>query len=148
MSRVNRTSLPDGYFHVVSRGVFGADVFRDGSDRRRFLRLLRSCETRHKWTCHAFCLMTTHYHLVVEAARAELSRGIQRLNGRYAREFNRRHDRFGHLFAERFSARVIEGDEYLFDACAYVVLNPVKAGLCLEPEHWPWSYNRYGLGPR
>ena len=65
-----------------------------------------------------------------------------------AREFNRRHHRFGHLFAERFTARVIEGDEYLFDACAYVVLNPVKAGLCLQPEDWPWSYSRYGLAPQ
>jgi REP element-mobilizing transposase RayT len=145
MGRVNRTSLPDGYFHVISRGVYGADVFRDGSDRRRFLRLLRTCETAHRWRCHAFCLMTTHYHLVVEAKRAALSRGIQRLNGRYAVEFNERHGRYGHLFAERFTARLIEGDEYLFDACAYVVLNPVKAGLCLQPEDWPWSYSRYGL---
>jgi REP element-mobilizing transposase RayT len=89
--------------------------------------------------------MTTHYHVVVEAKRAELSRGVQRLNGRYAVEFNERHGRYGHLFAERFTARLIEDDEYLFDVCAYVVLNPVKAGLCLQPEDWPWSYSRYGL---
>lgn len=89
--------------------------------------------------------MTTHYHLVVEATCRELSRGVQRLNGRYAVTFNRRHDRWGHLFAERFTARVIDSDEYLFDVCTYVTLNPVKAGLCSRPEEWPWSYNRYGL---
>ena len=145
MGRVRRTSLPEGYFHVISRGVYGTDVFRDSADRRRFLRLLEACEDRHGWTCHAFCLMTTHYHLVVETARVDLSRGVHRLNGRYAVAFNRRHGRFGHLFAERFTARVIESDAYLFDACSYVVLNPVHAGLCVRPEDWRWSYSRYGL---
>jgi putative transposase len=145
MARVNRTSLPDGYFHVVSRGVFTTEVFRDAVDRRLFVRLLRSCEDVNRWTCHAFCLMTTHYHLVVESARQELSRGVQRLNGRYAVTFNKRHGRYGHLFAERFSARLIESEEYLFDACAYVALNPVKAGLCNRPEDWEWSYSRFGL---
>jgi putative transposase len=147
MGRVARTSLPDGYFHVASRGVYGTSVFLDGDDRRRFLRLLRSCEDAYWWTCHAFCLMTTHYHLIVESEREKLSRGVQLLNGRYAVQFNRRHGRFGHLFAERFSARVVESEDYLFDACAYTVLNPVKAGLCLLPEDWPWSYSRYGLAP-
>jgi REP element-mobilizing transposase RayT len=89
--------------------------------------------------------MTTHYHLVVGCRRPDLSRGVHRLNGRYAVDFNRRYGRFGHLFAERFSARLIESEDYLFDACAYVVLNPVKAGLCLRPEDWPWSYSRYGV---
>jgi putative transposase len=145
MARVSRTSLPDGYFHVISRAVFGSNVFRDGSDRRVFLRLLRSCEEVNGWSCHAFCLMTTHYHLLVEATRRELSRGVQRLNGRYAVTFNRRHDRYGHVFAERFTARAIDGEEYLYDACAYIVLNPVRAGLCDRPEEWRWSYSRFGL---
>jgi putative transposase len=145
VARVLRTALPDGYFHVVTRGVWEVEVFPDGHDCRRFLRLLRACERDHGWSCHAFCLMTTHYHLVLETSRSELSRGLQRLNGRYAVEFNRRHGRFGHLFAERFTARVIEGEAYLFEACAYSVLNPVRAGLCLHPEDWPWSYSRFGL---
>ena len=145
MGRVSRTSLPDGFFHVVSRGVFGTEVFGDQRDRLRFLRLLASCERLHGWTSHAYCLMTTHYHLVVEARRQDLSRGAHRLNGRYAIAFNRRYGRCGHLFAERFSARVVESEDYLFDACAYVVLNPVRAGLCVRAEDWPWSYSRYGL---
>ena len=145
MGHVPRTSLPDGHFHVVSRGVAGAAVFRSDRDRLQFLRLLSSCERLHEWTCHAFSLMTTHYHLVIEARCADLSRGVQRLNGIYAREFNRRNGRFGHLFAERFSVRVIDNEEYLFEACAYVVLNPVRAGLCGQASDWPWSYSAFGL---
>lgn len=146
MGRVPRTSLPDGYFHVVARGVAGGPIFLDDADRAAFLRLVALCERRHGWTCHALTLLSTHYHLVLETTRERLSAGLHSLNGRYARLFNRRHGRFGHLFAERFAARVIESDEYLYDACAYVLLNPVRAGLCDRPDDWPWSSSSFGAG--
>ena len=139
MPRVARTTLPDGLFHVYSRGVARRAIFLDDQDRDAFVDLLGRAARRHAWTCHAFTLLSTHYHLVVEAACTALSRGVHAVNGRYARRFNSRHNRFGHVFAERFSARVIEGEEYLYDACAYVVQNPVAAGLCDRAEQWPWS---------
>jgi hypothetical protein len=73
-----------------------------------------------------------------------LSAGMQRLNGDYARSFNHRHNRRGHLFAGRFSSWVIEGDEYLENTVRYVLLNPVRAGLCRRPSDWRWSASRYG----
>jgi putative transposase len=146
MGRVPRTSLPDGYFHVAARSVAAArSIFLDDEDRRAFLRLLRLAARRHGWTCHAFCLMGTHYHLVLETTRVSLSAGLHRLNWLYALHFNGKHGRFGHVFADRFSSRAIESEEYLFEACAYVLLNPVKAGLCNNVEDWPWSYSRHGL---
>jgi REP element-mobilizing transposase RayT len=146
MARVPRSSLPDGLFHVVARSVFGGTLFVDDGDRQAFVGLLRRCECAHGWTCHAFCLMTNHYHVVLSSARRDLSDGLHRLNGRYAASFNRRHGRFGHLFADRFSTRVIGSEEYVYEACAYVLLNPVRAGLCANVEDWPWSYSRFGLG--
>jgi len=145
--RVPRSCLPDGFFHVSARGVDRrTPLFRDANDRTAFLHLVRRAADRDRWTCHALCVMGTHYHLVVESTREQLSSGLQLLNCGYATYFNRRYGRFGHVFADRFSARVIESEEYLYDACAYVVLNPVKAGLCDRAEDWPWSYSRYGLG--
>jgi REP-associated tyrosine transposase len=144
MARVPRSALSDGIFHAYSRAVAGASIFLDDADRSRFLALVRLCEQRHGWLCHAFTLLSTHYHLVLETTRQDLSAGLHRLNGRYARDFNKRHGRFGHVFAERFQARVIESEEYLYDACAYVALNPVRAGLCDAAEEWPWTYCRYG----
>ena len=144
MGRPLRSSLPDGYFHVYSRGAGGGPVFADDADRNSFLRLLTLSGQRQGWTCHAFTLLTTHYHLIVETTRDNLSAGLHGLNGRYARHFNSRHGRFGHVFAERFSARLIESEAYLYDACAYVLVNPVRAGLCDRVEDWSWSYSRYG----
>jgi putative transposase len=144
MGRIARTSLPDGYFHVYARGIAGGlPVFIDDADRRFFLALLARCVDRYRWTCHAYTLLTTHYHLVLEATRANLSAGLHQLNGRYADHVNARHGRFGHVFAERFSARLIESEAYLYDACAYVLVNPVRAGLCDRAEDWPWSYSSY-----
>ena len=145
MARMLRTLLPDGYFHVYTRGVAGSDVFRDDEDRRFFLALLARATRRYGWELQAMCLMTTHYHIVLESTRAQLSAGMQWLNGLYAQTFNRRYGRFGHLFAGRFGARVIEGDEYLARACEYVLLNPVQAGLCGSPGEWRWSATRHAF---
>jgi putative transposase len=146
MPRVPRTSLPDGWFHVVARGVPETPIFLGDADRTQFVQLLGRIESKHAWICHAYCLMATHYHLALETTRSALSRGLGELNGTYARVFNRRHGRFGHLFSDRSSTRVIDSEEYLYDACSYVLLNPVKAGLCDRIEDWPWSYSRIGLG--
>lgn len=129
---------------MISRGVAGCAIFEDGEDRLSFLALVRTCVDAGGWTMHALCLMTTHYHLVLHSTRAELSRGIQRLNGLHAMRFNERHGRFGHLFADRFVSRSIEGERYLQEACRYVVENPVRAGLCESAEEWPWTYSRVG----
>jgi putative transposase len=86
--------------------------------------------------------MTNHYHLVVEAFRQALSDGMQRLNGMYAQSFNTKHDRWGHLFGERFSCRPIDEDD-LAVVCSYVLDNPVRAGICDRLADWPWGASRY-----
>jgi REP-associated tyrosine transposase len=145
MPRVRRTDLPDGYFHVFTRGVADSVVFVDREDRCSFLALLFAAARRYRWELHALCLMTTHYHFVLESVCERLSAGMQWLNGVYAQSFNRRYGRHGHLFAGRFGSRAIEEEEYLREACDYVLLNPVRAGLCDRASEWPWSATRYGF---
>jgi putative transposase len=145
MARPLRSDLPDGYFHVTTRGVDGTAIVRDDDDRRCFLALLADVVSRFDWMVHALCLMNTHYHLVVETTRLALSTGMKPLNGRYAQGFNERHARSGHLFGDRFWSGVVESEVYLEAACSYVIWNPVRAGLCELPEEWPWSWSRYGL---
>ena len=101
MARRLRHALPDGVFHVTTRGVDRCAIYRDDADRLSFLRLLADCVNRFHWTVHAFCLMTTHYHLIVQTTVPQLWRGMQRLNGVHALRFNKRHRRTGHLFGDR-----------------------------------------------
>jgi putative transposase len=137
--RIPRRALPDGYFHVTSRGNRGARIFLEDIDRLDFLDLLHSTAALLGWRDHAHCLMGTHYHLVVEATRDRLSEGMRRLNGVYALRFNRRYGLKGHLFETRFSSWVIRDEEHLNAAIEYVLANPVRAGLCREPRDWRWS---------
>jgi REP element-mobilizing transposase RayT len=137
--------LPDGFFHVFCRGVASAIACPSADDRTELFRLIGQTARRFGWELYAACVMSTHYHLVLEARVEALSKGAQQLNWRYARYFNRRYGLFGHVFAERFGTRSLEGEERVFECCAYVLLNPVKARLCDRVEDWPWSYSRYGL---
>jgi putative transposase len=139
MPRLARSVLPDGMFHVTARGVAREPIFRDGIDYAEFQRVLLRVRDVHEWTLHAYCLLPNHYHLVVETTRSELTNGMHTLNGRYAQRFNRRHDRVGHVFQNRFSSYVIESDEHLERALAYVRANPVEAGLCENAGDWLWS---------
>jgi len=132
--------MPDeGIFHVGARGAGRIPIFLDDDDRRLFLALFAHVVVRFDWRCYAFCLMGNHYHLIVDARREQLSAGMQVLNGVHAQTFNGRYRRWGHLFGERFWSQAIVTEEQLVSTCAYVVNNPVRAGLCAEPEDWPWS---------
>jgi len=137
--RILRTSLPDGFFHVTARGVDGAAIVRDRGDGQHYVHLLARTIERYRWECHAYCLMPNHMHAVVDATRADVSAGVQYLHGMYALDFNRRHGRSGHLFGARFASWVVETEQHLVNACRYVYLNPVRAGLCARPQDWPWS---------
>jgi REP element-mobilizing transposase RayT len=139
MPRRARSVLPDGIYHVTGRGVARTAIFRDQVDYEEFRNHLSRVCDRHGWTMHAYCLMPNHYHLIVQATREDLSRGMHRLNGRYAQRFNRRYDRCGHLFQNRFSSYVIASERHFERALTYVRANPVEAGLCARIGDWPWA---------
>jgi putative transposase len=147
MPRGLRSELPDGTYHVVTRGVAGTAVYLDDRDRRFFLDLLAKTGDRARWRILVYCLMTTHYHLLVEASRVALSMGLHRLNGVYAQRFNRRHRRHGHLFGDRFSAWLIRDEKHFAATCQYILNNPVRAGICKTADEWRWS-GAYYLRPQ
>jgi putative transposase len=94
---------------------------------------------RYNWLCHAYCLMDNHYHLLIETPDANLSTGMRQLNGVYTQMYNRRHGRSGHIFQGRYKAILVDKDNYLLELCRYIVLNPIRAKLVEQPEHWKWS---------
>jgi REP element-mobilizing transposase RayT len=145
MARQKRSLLPDGIYHLGTRGVDRCTVYVDDDDRRAFLALLASVVEDYGWHMLTLCLMNNHYHLVVETEQWLLSLGMQRLNGRYAEHFNHRSRRTGHLWGDRFWTRFVETEEDLVEVCEYVIHNPVRAGLVAHARDWPWSHSRYGF---
>jgi REP element-mobilizing transposase RayT len=136
--RLPRDQTP-GYFHVTTRGNNRRDIFETADDRRVFLHLLSAIARQQEWALPAWCLMINHFHLVVETRHENLSAGMQKLNGVYAKWFNAWHQRKDHLFGRRFWSKRIETETQLRDTAEYVVQNPVRAGFCAEPWDWRWS---------
>lgn len=141
-----RVQATGGIYHITARGVRRESLYLDGEDRQKFLRTVARVVAAHGWRCHAYCLMTNHYHLLLETPEPDLSLGMQRLNGAYAQRFNWRHGVVGHVFERRFHSVLVESNWQLLELARYTALNPVRAGLCRLPGDWPWSSYRATTG--
>jgi putative transposase len=139
MARRPRLEIAGGMWHVGSRGAVKQDIFRSLQDREWFLGRLAEVRDRMGWLLHAYCLMGHHFHLVVETPEPNLGRGMQLLKGPYAIRFNRQYGGSGHVFEDRFWNGLREGQWRYEDVMAYVALNPVNDGFCLDPANYRWS---------
>lgn len=146
MPRKPRIEAPGAIQHVIARGNAGDRSVLDEADRVALVGGLARASERYRWRVHAFCLMDTHVHAVIETLEPTLGAGMKRLLGGYAFEFNRRHARYGHLFNGPFSASLVETGAYVIELCAYVVPNSVRAGLVRAAEDWRWSSYRATAG--
>ena len=144
MPRRPRRELPDtGIFHVTARGVNRSLIAFDDVDFKALQELVLKAAERWGWEYDVYCLMSTHFHLVIPAPVPAISTAMHWLMGIDAQRINRRYNRTGHLFENRFSAWVIRDEDHWRETCRYVLENPVKAGLCASALDWPWSGGRY-----
>lgn len=146
MSRPLRIELPNGLYHVTSRGDRREPIFEDDDDRKLLLEVLARGLERFDALVFAYCLMGNHYHFVLQTRQGNLSRLMRHLNGVYSQGYNRRHGLVGHLFQGRFKAIHIDADAYFLQVCRYVELNPVRARITDDPANWYWSSYRSHVG--
>ena len=153
MARKLRVEYEGAIYHVMNRGDRREAVLRDAADRELFLRTLAEACRKTDWQVHAYCLMSNHFHLVVEMPKGNLVAGMKWFLGTYTSRFNRRHKLFGHLFSGRYKSLIVDGSGrgYLRTVCDYVHLNPARAKL-LGPEGrlraYRWSsYGEYLKSP-
>jgi putative transposase len=148
MARPLRIDIPNGLYHVTSRGWERRVIMRDDEDRERWRRLLERVAVRCGWRVFAWALMNNHFHLYLRTPEANLSAGMHDLNSGYASVFNRRHRRSGSLFQGRFKAILVEDESHSLELSRYVHLNPVRAKLVARPKQFAWSSYREYLGAR
>ena len=147
MPRAPRVQLAGAIYHVTARGNRGNAIYYDEDDRLLFLGLFDRVVRRHAWRGLAYCLMTNHFHLVIETCEPDLSRGMHRINFIYAQHLNDRYSLDGHVFGGRFGSRLVTNERQLGRTFRYVAFNPVRAGLCERPSEWRWS-SFYGKDDR
>ena len=139
MSRPLRIDYPDAWHHVMNRARKGMSLFEDDTDYQQFLDLLQETAKLFHVKVAAFCLMRTHYHLLVQTPHANLSRCMRHLNGVYTQRYNFRHDQDGTLFRGRYRSILVDADSYVLQLVRYIHLNPLKAGLVTHLDQYAWS---------
>ncbi len=147
MPRAARSLTNSGFYHIMIRGVNKNIIFRGDEDKRLFLRLLKYYIKKFDCKIHAYCLMDNHVHILFEDKEFSISDFMRELSSHYAREFNKKYKRVGHLYQERFRSEVVYNDGYLLRLVRYIHRNPEKAGIC-KTEDYRWSsYKQYLYKP-
>lgn len=139
MARPVRVEYPGAFYHITARGNERKDIFRSARDREKFLSYLQSATQRYGAAIHVYCLMSNHYHLLLETPEGNLSQIMRHINGAYTSYFNTKRRRAGHLFQGRYKGILVEADEYAEELSRYIHLNPVRAGMVEKPEDFQWS---------
>jgi putative transposase len=142
MPRKARLDVPGTLHHVMVRGIEGSNIFRDEEDRKAFVGRIRSLVKDTGTRILAWTLMDNHIHLLIISGPAGLPTFMRRLLTGYAIGFNRKYQRFGHLFQNRYKSIICDFDPYLLELVRYIHLNPLRAGVVKtlqELEDYPWS---------
>jgi putative transposase len=124
MPRTAREKSPDSMYHIMSRSISELDLFRDDEDKKRYMKIVRRYKGKYKIKIYAYCLMDNHSHLMIDANGADISKVMHGINLSYARYYNKKYKRYGHLFQDRFKSKVIKNNGYSVRLSAYIHKNP------------------------
>ena len=138
MPRKERITEP-GFYHVISRGVERRNVFLDEDDFDMFLSLMSQEFTSYNIIIHAYCLMTNHYHLLIETKEANISDAMKRINSLYSIYFNKKYNRVGHLWQGRFASYYLYDDIHFWYVAKYIERNPIKAKMVKQIDHYKYQ---------
>jgi REP element-mobilizing transposase RayT len=147
MARKQRITYP-GYYHIINRGVERRSIFLEDEDYDKFLDCIKEMLKKFNITLHTYCLMTNHYHLLLQTHEENISKAIQYLNSYYSIYFNRKYRRTGHLWQGRFLSYFLYDDEQSWIVAKYIERNPIEAKMVKYINHYRYQsfYQwKYGL---
>ena len=138
MSRRPRIDLA-GYHHIINRGVNRSDIFIDDSDYKMFLKMVCKACKSYQVILHDYCLMSNHFHLLIETKIDNLSLFMKHINSNYAIYANKKQNRSGHFWQGRFYSRYITNDEYYYTLIRYIEQNPIGAKIVKKVGEYPYT---------
>ena len=124
MPRVARIKDPMAVYHVMSRSISEFDLFPDNLDKEHFLDIMQKLKEKYHCKIYGYCLMSTHYHVIVDTCGYDISKFMKSLNQSYVKYINKKYNRRGHLLAERFNSKIIDTDKYMLTVSSYIHNNP------------------------
>ena len=142
MSRPLRIQYPNAWYHVMNRGRRGEELFTCKEDFNTFIDLLKDLVDEYKVNIAAYCLMSNHYHLLIQTPGANISRSMRHLNGIYTQRYNRRHNYDGQLFRGRYKCILVDADSYLLELVRYIHRNPLEAGMVDNMNKYLYSSHK------
>jgi putative transposase len=149
MARQPRLAVPGEVHHLVLCGHNAQAVFADDFDRARFVELLRDAAMRYGVAVHAYALLANEVHLLATPKQVHsIARLMQSIGRRYVAAYNRRHARRGTLWDGRFRSSILDAHSMLIDATVHVETLPVRTGLAVAGQDWPWSSAAHHAGHR
>ncbi|SKA97798.1 REP element-mobilizing transposase RayT, partial [Caloramator quimbayensis] len=120
MPRLARQKSYDSIFHVMVKSIVEAPLFKDDDDKVKFMDFVKKAQNQFEFKVYSYCLMDNHAHFIIDANGADISKIMHFINYKYAMYYNKRHERIGHLFHDRFKSLIVDSDRYLFALTAYV----------------------------
>ena len=146
MARQARRQSQSGIYHFILRGINKQVVFEDHQDREKFLWCLRNFKESGQYQLYGYCLMSNHIHLLLKEGQEPIALTMKRIGVSYVSWFNRKYERCGHLFQDRFRSEPVEDDGYFLTVLRYIHQNPVKSGETQKVEEYQWSSYQAYLG--
>lgn len=140
MPRLPRSYIKTSFFHVITQGINKSYIFEKAEDIKYYIKIMYHLTKEQKIKIIGYCIMNNHAHMLIETEEIEeLSKYMQRLNTKYGKYYNKKYDRVGYVFRDRYRAEGIYTEEYLYNCLKYIYNNPVKAGICKKAEDYPYS---------
>ena len=140
MSRKPRSTMITSFFHVMTQGINKSYIFEEEKEIKYYINTMNSIKEKYNVKIIAYCIMNNHAHMLLNVEDIQdLSKFMHYLNTQYARYYNKKNNRVGYVFRDRFKSQGIYSEKQIYNCISYIFYNPVKAGICKTPEEYPYS---------
>lgn len=147
MPRLPRIKQDNGIFHVIMRSISDVNLFKTSDDKVEYLKIIKETQYIFKFKIYSYCLMSNHCHFIIDSCGADISKIMHRINFKYARYFNVKYNRHGHLFQDRFKSKLVSDEKYLYSLSLYIHRNPMDIkNYSKSPEKYRFSSLSVFLG--